>query len=165
MLCKGSDPFSGPIKEVVNFLASLHKEGYQYRSLNSYRSAISLVHERVDGYTLGQHPLVTRLMKGVFNDRPSPHCLGTHVHGMYRQYSHIFSWGNNDSLSLKQLSWKTAMLLALTRPSRSVDLSQLNLSGKQYKPAGVAFTPSSLAKQSRQGKRFSSLPSQGYVRW
>ena len=27
---RGSDPFSGPIKEVVNFMAALHKEGYQY---------------------------------------------------------------------------------------------------------------------------------------
>ena len=148
---RGSDPFSGPIKEVVNFLANLHKEGYQYRSLNSYRSAISSVHERIDGYTVGQHPLITRLMKGVFNDRP-PLPRYTCTWNVQTVLSYISSWGSNDSLSLKQLSWKTAMLLALTRPSRSADLSQLNLSGKQYKPAGVAFKPSSLAKQSRQGK-------------
>ena len=66
--------------------------------------------------------------------------------------SYLSTWGSNDSLSVKQLSWKTVMLLALTRPSRSADLSQLNLSGKQYKPDGVSFAPSSLAKQSRQGK-------------
>ena len=60
---RGSDPLSGPIKEVVNFLAHLHKEGYRYQSLNSYRSAISSVHERIDGSAVGQHPLVTRLMK------------------------------------------------------------------------------------------------------
>ena len=46
---RGSDPFSGPVNEVVNFLANLYKEGYQYRSLDSYRSAISSVHERTDG--------------------------------------------------------------------------------------------------------------------
>ena len=148
---RGSDPFSGPIKEVVNFLANLHKEGYQYRSLNSYRSAISSVHEKIDGHTVGQHPLVTRLMKGVFNDRP-PLPRYTCTWNVQTVLSYISSWGSNDSLSLKQLSWKTAMLLALTRPSRSADLSQLSLSGKQYKPAGVTFTPSSLAKQSRQGK-------------
>ena len=44
------------------------------------------------------------------------------------------------------------MLLALTCPSRSADLSQLCLSGKQYKPDGVSFAPSGLAKQSRQGR-------------
>ena len=31
------------------------------------------------------------------------------------------------------------MLLALTRPSRSADLSQLSLLGRQYKPDGVFF--------------------------
>jgi hypothetical protein len=70
--CSGrsSDPVSGPISEVVNCLAHLFKEGYQYRSLNAYRSAISSVHERVDGYEVGQHPLVSRVMKGAFNLRP-----------------------------------------------------------------------------------------------
>ena len=58
------------MSEVVNFLAHLYKEGYQYYSLNPYRSAISSVHERVDGYEVGQHPLVSRVMKGAFNLRP-----------------------------------------------------------------------------------------------
>ena len=71
--------------------------------------------------------------------------------------SHIVSWGDSDSLTLKQLSWKTAMLLTLTRPSRSTDLSQLSLIGKQYRPEGEAFIPSGLAKQSRQRKTISKF--------
>ena len=39
----------GPIADVVNFLAELFHQGYQYHSLNAYRSAISSVHEKVDG--------------------------------------------------------------------------------------------------------------------
>ena len=67
---RNSDPVSGPISEVINFLANLYKEGYQYRSLNAYKSAISSVHDKVDGHEVGQHPLVSRLLKGVFNTRP-----------------------------------------------------------------------------------------------
>ena len=52
-------PISGPVSEVVNFLADLFKQGYQYRSLNAYRSAISSVHDRVEGVAVGQHPLCT----------------------------------------------------------------------------------------------------------
>ena len=55
-------------------------------------------------------------------------------------------------LLLKQLSWKTATLLALTCPSKSADLSQLHIRGKQYNPDGVEFIPASLAKQPREGK-------------
>jgi len=47
------NPISGPIVDVSNFLAELHKEGYAYRALNSYRSAISSVHEHVNGYSIG----------------------------------------------------------------------------------------------------------------
>ena len=70
-----SDPISGPINEVLNFLAKLYKDGYQYSSINSYRSAISSVHEKIDGYNIGQHPLVTRLIKGVFHVRPPLHAI------------------------------------------------------------------------------------------
>jgi len=90
-------------------------------------------------------------MKGVFNDRP-PLPRYTSTWNVQTVLSLLSSWGDNECLSMKQLSWKTAMLMALTRPSRSADLSQLSLCGKQYKPEGAAFLPSSLAKQSRQGK-------------
>ena len=126
---RSSNPFYGPIREVLNFLVKLYEEGYQYRSLNSYCSAISSVHERVDGHTVGQHPLVMRLMKGVFNDRP-PLPRYTSIWNVQTVLSHIASFGVNESLSLKQISWKTAMLLALTHPSRSADLSQLDIRGR-----------------------------------
>ena len=64
------DPFSGPTINVANFLAQLCTEGYQYSSINFYRSAISSVHEKVDGHNVGQHPLISRLLKGIFHDRP-----------------------------------------------------------------------------------------------
>ena len=64
------DPFSGPITNVANFLAQLCTAGYQYSSINSYRSAILSVYEKVDGHNAGQHPLISRLLKGIFHDRP-----------------------------------------------------------------------------------------------
>ena len=51
---RSSDPISGPVTEVANFLAYLYKEGYQYSSINSYQSAISSVHDKIDGVTVGQ---------------------------------------------------------------------------------------------------------------
>ena len=57
-----SDPISGPISKVVNFLAHLFELGYQYRSLNAYHSAISSTHDRVDGFSMGQHPTITHLL-------------------------------------------------------------------------------------------------------
>ena len=71
------DPVSGPIED-VNFLAHLYKEGYQYKSLNAYRSPIASMHTHIDGVSIGQHPLVSRLLRGAFQTRPPlPKCHGT----------------------------------------------------------------------------------------
>ena len=64
------NPTSGPVKDIINFLAELYNAGYQYRSLNSYRSAISVAHSKVDDHPVGQHPLVSRILKGIYNERP-----------------------------------------------------------------------------------------------
>ena len=56
--------------------------GKQYCTINTLRSAISMTHdemyEEVDGMRVGQHPLVSRFLKGVFNCRPpAPRCSTT----------------------------------------------------------------------------------------
>ena len=148
---RSSDPVSRPISEVVNFLAHLFKEGYQYRSLNAYRSAISSVHERVDGCEVGKHPLVSRVLKGAFNLQPPQPCYVTtwDVAGVM---NFLVSQGPSDNLTLRHLSWKLAMLLALIRLSRSADLAKLDLRFRRVTPEGVVFQEAGLAKQSRAGK-------------
>ena len=78
---------------------------------------------------MGQHPLITRLIKGVFHSRPLlPHY--THTWDVQTVLDFLRSLGDNKELSLKHLSWKVTMLLALSCPSRSVDL---DLSCRVYK--------------------------------
>ena len=95
--------------------------------------------------------MITQLMKGVFHSRP-PLPKYTSTWDVQKVLDHLNSMGDNEGISLKHLTLKTVMLLALTRPSRSADLSQLDLKGRQYRPDGLTFLPTSLAKQSRQGK-------------
>ena len=122
------DPISGPIEDVVNFLAHLYNEGYQYRSLNAYRSAIASMHTPIEGVSIGQHPLVSRLLKGAFQSRPPlPRYQGTWDVSVVLH--HIGEHQLDQNLTLKELSLRTVMLLALTRPSCSADNSKLNLRG------------------------------------
>ena len=137
---RGSNPFSGPVSEVANFLATLYQESYQYNSVNAYRSAISSVHEKVDGVPVGQHPILTRLVKGVFNVRPPiPRYSSTWDVQKVRNY--LDSQGKQTPISLKALTLKTAFLLAITRPSRSADLSQLNITRIREVLTGYHFCP------------------------
>ena len=63
-------PFSASLEEIMEFLADQFDSGLQYRSLNILRSAISTSHSKVDSHNVGSHPLVSRLLKGMFNVRP-----------------------------------------------------------------------------------------------
>ena len=106
--------------------------------------------------------MITRLVKGAFYSRP-PLPWYTHTWEVQAVLNFLQSLGDNWKLSLKHLTWKVTMLLALSCPSRSADLSQLDLSRRVYKPDGVCFYPSALSKQSRQSSHivhffFPSLP-------
>ena len=63
-------PFSPNIPSVLDFITEKFQAGLKYRSLNCYRLALSSALLPIDGFQVGQHPLVIRLMKGVFNSRP-----------------------------------------------------------------------------------------------
>ena len=64
------NPTCPPLKEVLSFLADQFRDQRSYRMVAEYRSALSSTLPPVDGVAVGAHPLVTRLIKGVYNLRP-----------------------------------------------------------------------------------------------
>ena len=80
------------------------------------------MHTPIDGVSIGQHPLVSRLLKGAFQSCP-PLSRYQGTWDVSVVLYHIGEYQLGQSLTLKQLSLRTVMLLALTRPSRSADIS------------------------------------------
>ena len=63
---------------VVEFLSAQFKLGFQYSTINTYRSALSATLPHIDGHPVGQHPLVYKLLQGIFNKRaPMPRYQNT----------------------------------------------------------------------------------------
>ena len=56
--------------DAAEFLTELFSEGLQYRNIAGYRSMLSSVMSPIEKFPVGQHPYITRLIKGVFNSRP-----------------------------------------------------------------------------------------------
>ena len=135
----------------MNFLSESFGKGSQYRSLNSYRSAISAVHGKIDGYSVGQHPLVSRLLKGAFNERP-PLPRYSSFWSVDVVLAHLRGLGGNACLSLKSLTLKIVMLMALVRPARSADLASLDIRDQSITDGGIIFQPRHLSKQSRSSR-------------
>jgi len=67
------------------------------------------------------------MLKGAFNERP-PRPKYESVWRVDQVLTMFQKDGNSPSLSLQDLTIKTAMLLALTRPYRGADLAELDLS-------------------------------------
>ena len=144
------DPISSDVQHFIDFLAELYEQGLQHRSINTIRSAVSMTHKSVEGLPVGQHPLVTRLLKGVYNQRP-PMPRYTSTWDVDVVTKHIVSMGRNEDLPLKHLSRKLVMLMALIKASRTSELRALDIRFRIYKPDGVIFKLTSLTKKRNPG--------------
>ena len=137
---------------MVNFLTSLFKQGLQYSTINTARSALSSTLPPVGGLPVGQHYLVCRLMRGIFVKKPK-------IVALFPDWSigivleTIKSWGPNHSLDLKLLSYKTVFLLALCcakRPS-SISLFSVDPAAFQCNDDFLRLVPVGLEKHTRPG--------------
>ena len=142
------DSFRPTLADITGFLAHSFDEGLEYRTLNTYRSALSGVLPPIDGFP-AQHPLVVRLLKGVPNLRPAM--------PRYQQswnvntvLTYLQTLPNNEDLSLRFLTQKLAILLAITAPKRSSELKLLDLRFMRILPEGAELQLPGLTKTSSE---------------
>ena len=148
---KSEDPISCPVNIVLEFLTDLFDKGLQYRTINTYRSAISMTHLPLDDSLIGSHPLVSRFMKGVFQSRPlCPRYLATWDVSVV--LSHLRSLSPKEDLSFKDITFKLTMLMALVGATRADTLHKLDLQFRVFKHDGVSFTIPQLTKTSNPKK-------------
>ena len=139
------NPIQSSIAKVVDFLSELFQAGLQYSTLNSYRSAISSTIPQVEGCPVGQHPLLCKFMKGVFNSRPpQPKYSRAWDVGLVTKY--LEGLPSDSDLTVSVLTKKCAMLLALSASKRQSDLRAIDLRFKKCIPEGVSFQLAALTK-------------------
>ena len=99
----------------------MYEGGYEYRSINCYRSAISGFHEK--DLPVRQRPEVFTLLTGLFNLRPpQPRYSSTWDFQIVLEFIKN-NWTDNKSLPIKNLT----LLLALTSASRAASIHQLDI--------------------------------------
>lgn len=146
-----TDYLSIPVTLGVEFLTSLFKKGMSYSTINSARSALSqYVHlSNGQGGDFGKHPLTSKFMRGVFKLRPPT-----------AKYSSTWDVSlvlnrlrllDNDTCTLKELTQKCVMLLALATGQRVQTLQALLISDMIVDNDKVSFSINSILKTSRPG--------------
>ena len=139
-----------PVDQVLEFMTELYGLGLGYSALNTARSSLSALGISCDGFVIGKHPLVIRFLKGMFNLRPSKPRYSkiwdvSCVLNVLRKLSPC------KYLSLKDLSLKLCMLIALTTAARCQSLHLLSINGIEKSSNVYKLQYEGLLKQDRPG--------------
>lgn len=145
------NPFSPTVEEGINFLAELFKKGLGYSALNTARSALSSIVSLSDSTSFGTHPLVCRFLKGVFENRPALPRY-TRIWDVRIVLEYLKTMQPNETLTLKKLTLKLTMMLALISAQRCQTLKALSLDNISREDDKYVFTFDQLLKTSRPGK-------------
>lgn len=116
------NPYHNSIKNVLDFLTRQYKRGASYGTLNTIRSAISLL----IGPSIGSDFRIKRFFKGIFRiNPPTPKFRLTWDPNIVLTYLSQFS--DNDDMSLELLSYKLVTLLALITAHRVQTFSLIEI--------------------------------------
>lgn len=147
--CKSQnhDGYNPEVPQVLAFLNYKFKEGASYGTLNSARSAISLISNK----KIGEDDAVSRFMKGVSKLRPP-------------KPKYAFTWDVTivldyleklyplDSLSFTELTYKTVMLLMLCTAHRAQTIASIRLDNIGISKDGVLIHITDRIKTSAPGR-------------
>jgi len=119
------------LKNILMYLTHLFEKNVSYSAINLARSAFSTCMDKIDGFDIGVHPLVTRLLKGVYKQRP-PTAKYTCTWDANKVLNTISNFGPNSSLDLKILTLKLVGLLSLTTGQRVQTLQAIQVNNINF---------------------------------
>ena len=150
------DPFSASVEMGVNFLAELCHTGVGYSAINTARCTLSICLLIDSSKGFGSHPLASRFIKGVFESRPALHKY-SETWDVKQVISYLQTLHPPESLTLKDLTHKLVMLLALLSEQRRQTLRSLSVSDMKLSPDKCVFVVKTSLKTSRPGRHIASL--------
>ena len=138
------------VEQALEFFTHLYEQGLTYSAINTARSALSSYIVLEDGTSLGQHRLVSRLLKGIFQSNPpSPRYSETWDVSVVLHYLQGLS--PVGTLTLKELTPKLVTLILLVSGQRGQTVHLLNLSNMRVSVDSYTFSFSKWLKQTRPG--------------
>ena len=137
------------VNHVLNFLTYLFSLGNSYTTVNTARSALSLVLNPIDNFSIGSHPLVCRLLKAVSKKKP-PRPRYSVTWNVDRVLNIFRGWPITSELNIKQLSLKLLGLLALITAQRVQTLHSILVSNIIFTDV-VTIKITAILKTSRPG--------------
>ena len=146
---------------MLSFLSLLFDKGLSYSTINSTRSALSALGILINGIPVGSDENVKRFMKGVYLERP-PQAKYKEIWDINVVVKHLKSFPQLEKLSLKELTLKLVMLLAITTAARVDTLFKLSVDNYIQERDFILLKFDSPLKQSKVGEKLGWLKVESY---
>ena len=148
--------FSPSVNNVLKFLMELFEAGLGYSAVNTAKSAVSSFIYLISNVQIGKNIQVKQFMKGIFNRKPvlPKYNCTWNVELVIKL---LKSWTPIKDISLKYLTFKLVMLLALTTGQRMQSLFLMDIRNLELDKEFVKIRFGDLLKQSRPGRHLSEL--------
>lgn len=111
---------------MLDFLVQMHEKGLEYTTINTARSALSAIILPQDNINIGNHPVVSIFMRGIFKNKP-PRPRYQTTWDVDKVLTYLSSLDTASNLTLKLLIQKLIMLVALVSAQRGQSLHMMDL--------------------------------------
>ena len=148
---EGISPVSAFVTKGIKFSAEPVESGIGYSAVYTARSALSTILVVNDTFSFGMHPLVKKILKGDFEEKPSLPRYEV-IWDVNQVLNRLRSDPPIECISLKELTLKVVMLLALLTGQRTQTIHCLDVSHMIVTDKTCIFYLTSLQKQSKPGK-------------
>ena len=127
-----------------------------YSAVNTAPSALSNIMENQEGHSFESHPLVKRVLSGMFRMKPAlPRYSTTFDVDIVLKY--LKSMGESDALPFKSLSYRLVTLFCLLSGQRSQTICSLDVRKILFSETKVTIFVDSYIKNTRPGNHVSPL--------
>ena len=158
-MARGKNPLRSHIPTVLEFLNDKFKEGKAVSTLGVYRSAIADVLNPAGQKTVGNHPWVTDLFNGMSNIRPAAY-KNPKTWKVENVLNTFRTWGPTSQLSNAQITYKCAMLIALTTGARCSETTYLDTKHMiVHEGEGIEF----LLTKHKKARKARTLPGKLFI--
>ena len=145
------DPIKCPLTHTLDFLTECFHEGFQYNAIAGFRSAVSAYHDPIEGITIGLNPRVSALLPVIYKST-TPQPKYTFIWNVKRVIEFLTPLPYDSDLSLKDLTLKLTMFLALTSATRASEICYLDIGYLIKHNSGYNFHFGKNTKTSKKGK-------------
>ena len=138
---------------VLEFLQHMFSNNYSYSAINTARSALSTI---FDSPPIGEHNMIKRFMKGVFNTKPNLPRY-TRIWDVSTVLNYLEKCSPGKCLDLSQLTQKLVTLIALISGQRSQTIHSLDLNHMEMTKIYAKFHIQDLLKHNSQYNKMTNI--------